>query len=139
LEKEKVEVIQEQEDIYNEEDFKTMSLNKDKKEEKNNSLEEEVIEKKKFEKRTIKCFTHINSTMKVGSIKNIKSEVEKLEIFLNKYYNANLEVDGIFDEDDKEAVVGFQNIKSLESDGIVGPKTLRIINAVYCVKNEKKN
>ena len=100
---------------------------------------EEKIEIKNFEKRTITCLTHINSTMEINSSKNINSEVKKLEIFFNSYFKKNLVVDGYFGLEEKEAVIEFQENKNLDNDGVVGPKTLEVINAVYCVKNENKN
>jgi peptidoglycan hydrolase-like protein with peptidoglycan-binding domain len=96
-----------------------------------------VTENKTFKRRTIKCYTYINSNIKLNSSKNIKSEVEKLEEFLNKYYKESLTVNGIFEESDKEALKRFQEKNNLEVDGILGPKTLKILNAIYCVKNEK--
>jgi peptidoglycan hydrolase-like protein with peptidoglycan-binding domain len=96
-----------------------------------------VTENKTFKRRTIKCYTYVNSNIKLNSSKNIKSEVEKLEKFLNKYYKESLAVNGIFEESDKEALKRFQEKNNLEVDGILGPKTLKILNAIYCVKNEK--
>ncbi|HIP34060.1 MAG TPA: peptidoglycan-binding protein [Bacteroidia bacterium] len=77
--------------------------------------------------------------MEINSSKNINSEVKKLEIFFNSYFKKNLVVDGYFGLEEKEAVIEFQENKNLDNDGIVGPKTLEVINAVYCVKNENKN
>lgn len=95
-------------------------------------------ETKNFEKRTITCMSYINSNIRLGSTKNIKSEVEKLENFLKEYYSEELNVDGFYDQDDMNAVIRFQEEKKLVPDGVVGPKTLRVMNAVYCVKNENK-
>ncbi len=91
-----------------------------------------------FKRRTIKCYTHINSIIKINSNRNIESEVVKLENFFNDYYGEKLNIDGYFGKEDMDAVKRFQKNKNLDIDGIVGPKTLEIINAVYCVKNEKK-
>jgi len=48
-------------------------------------------------------------------------------------------VDGYFGLEERDSVIEFQKNKNLDVDGVVGPKTLEVINAVYCVKNEKKN
>jgi len=88
--------------------------------------------------RTIKCFTYLNSYIKKDSNKNIQSEVLRLEQFFNKFYGKKLIENGDYDYEDSKSVEEFQEKNNLEVDGEVGPKTQMAINAIYCVKTEKK-
>lgn len=54
--------------------------------------------------------------------------IEKLQGFINNYYNAGIKTDGIFGSQTKNQVVEFQKSQGLTPDGVVGPKTLERIN-----------
>ena len=127
------ELVEEKNEVIFEEDYKNIIIPK-----KNTPIKntDNVV---KFNKRKIKCLTHINSIIKLNSNKNINSEVKKLENFFNNYFDKELVVDGYFGLEERDSVIEFQKNKNLDVDGVVGPKTLEVINAVYCVKNEKKN
>ena len=92
----------------------------------------------KVKKKTIKCLTYLNSNIRLNSKNNFPSEVRKLEEFLNKYYNANLEVNGIYESQDAEALKEFQKEQNLDQDGILGPHTREVLNAYYCIQNQNK-
>lgn len=98
-----------------------------------------TVETVKTEKRTITCMSHINSGIRLNSSLNIESEVKNLQKFLNDYYDGELDVNGQYGQDDKNTVIKFQELNNLDADGAVGPQTRRIINAIYCVKNENTN
>ena len=91
-------------------------------------------EKNKSKRKIIKCMTYLNSYIRFGK-KNIYTEVEKLETFLNKYYNTNLEVNGVYEQKDKIALMRFQETEKLEADGILGKTTLDKINTIKCLRN----
>ncbi len=101
------------------------------------NLNKKAVKEVKTE-RKIQCYTYLNSYISLGSKKNINSEVLRLEKFFNRFYNKNLSEDGVFGPEEKSAVEEFQKTNGLEVDGAVGPETQKIINAIYCVKTEKK-
>ena len=93
----------------------------------------------KITERKIKCYTYLNSYIKLNSNKNIPSEVKKLEKFFNSYYDKKLDEDGIYDIADFEAVKELQAENNLKVDGQIGPETQKVINVIYCIKTEKKD
>jgi uncharacterized protein YegL len=80
--------------------------------------------------------------IKLGANNN-KVEVEKLERFLNTYQDEKLEVNGIYDQADYDAVARFQKKYSGEvltpwgydqSTGYVYITTKKKVNEIYCAK-----
>jgi hypothetical protein len=56
------------------------------------------------------------------------NDVKQLQIRLNSDDNAGLVVDGIFGNFTKAAVMKWQTLHHLTADGIVGPKTIAVLN-----------
>jgi len=57
-------------------------------------------------------------------------EVSNLQNFLNKYFNINLESDGVFGSNTNDAVIKYQKGNNLIADGFVGIKTIAKINGI---------
>lgn len=87
------------------------------------------------------CEPYLLGYIKLGS-KNNPREVRKLETFLNTYEQEKLEVNGIYEKNDFEAVKRFQkkNHETLSFWGITQPtgyvylSTQKAINRIYCQK-----
>jgi len=72
-----------------------------------------------------------DSTLKLGSR---GADVIELQTKLN-YAGFNVgKADGIFGPMTKQSVINFQRAYSLVGDGIVGPKTVHVLNKAYLVK-----
>ena len=68
-----------------------------------------------------------NTTLKLGSKGNAVKELQK---FLNKDLNLKLKVDGILGKATIAIVKQWQKAHGLVSDGMVGAKTKKMMNAV---------
>jgi len=60
------------------------------------------------EQVTIECPSHIRTQISPTASNNVRADVERLEQFLNEYYDAGLEIDGQYGRDDQQAVIAFQ-------------------------------
>jgi cell wall-associated NlpC family hydrolase len=77
-----------------------------------------------------------DSTLKFGSM---GPDVVELQTKLN-YVGFNVgKADGIFGSMTKQSVINFQSTYSLVVDGIVGPMTVKTLNAAYLLKQNPKN
>ena len=67
----------------------------------------------------------------IGNVKDIakaeakKDDVKLLQTALNKVLGTNLDIDGIYGENTKQAVRDFQERHDLQVDGVAGPITLK--------------
>lgn len=95
-------------------------------------------------KETTMCDPYIISFIKLGNANNI-DQVKKLETFLNEYQGEKLEINGVYETVDFEAVKRFQKKYSKEilgpwktarPTGYVYMTTLQMINKIYCSKNK---
>ncbi len=86
------------------------------------------------------CEPYLTTYMQMGEA-NLKSDVEKLQIFLNEYMGENLKVDGIYGQATFDAVKRFQTQEFdeilkpwgiTESTGITRETTVRRINNIMC-------
>lgn len=93
--------------------------------------------------RIIECPTYLNGYMKFGTPATA-SEVRKLENFLNDYEGEDLDVNGLYERDDVEAVNRFQlkyRAEVLDPFGLTTPtgnvfnSTRNHINALHCAYN----
>lgn len=88
----------------------------------------------------IECDAHLDTYLRLG-YQNSSVEMEKLEEFLNKYEDEELEVNGVFESSDEAAVMRFQE-KNREAvltpwglenpTGYVYQTTRDHINRLYC-------
>jgi len=60
---------------------------------------------------------------------NSRRVVKRIQKLLNRKIKAGLEIDGVFGPATKAAVEKFQSLHGLKPDGIVGPKTWRLLLA----------
>lgn len=86
------------------------------------------------------CEPYLTTYMQMGEA-NLKSDVEKLQIFLNEYMGENLKVDGIYGQATFDAVKRFQTQEFdeilkpwgiTEATGITRETTVRRINNIMC-------
>jgi|GEM_PF-1518531 len=86
------------------------------------------------------CEPYLTTYMQMGEA-NLKSHVEKLQIFLNEYMGENLKVDGIYGQATFDAVKRFQTQEFdeilkpwgiTEATGITRETTVRRINNIMC-------
>lgn len=76
-----------------------------------------------------------DGTLKLGSM---GPDVVELQTKLN-YVDFNVgKADGIFGSATKQSVINFQRATSLVGDGIVGPITVKTLNAAYLLKQHQK-
>jgi len=63
--------------------------------------------------------------LRVGSKdpKGVKAQVAQLQERLNKIYEEQIGVDGIFGQHTEDMVIDFQETNGLDADGVVGPET----------------
>ncbi len=67
-------------------------------------------------------------TLKYGMF---NKDVKMLQLFLNKKYYAAGVMDGVFGPKTLDSVKRFQKDNKLKADGIVGPKTNKVINSLW--------
>ncbi len=90
------------------------------------------------------CSPYLTSFIRFGD-RNNSDDVKKLQVFLNTYERENLEVDGIYDQDDVDAVKRFQTKHSeilsfwniTAPTGYVYITTQKTINKIYCEQTKK--
>ena len=99
-----------------------------------------VVTETVTEEVTIQCPSYLNTYIRYG-YNNDSQDVLKLEKFLNTYEEENLEENGIFDQEDENAVKRFQiKYRSIVMDpwgmdspsGFVYTTTRNHINALEC-------
>jgi murein L,D-transpeptidase YcbB/YkuD len=93
----------------------------------------------KANQKHLVCDSYINNNklIKLNSATNDINNVLKLEKFLNDYYHSAIAENGIYEIEDMELIKRFQSENQLQVDGVVGLGTIRIINAVQCLKSEE--
>ncbi len=90
------------------------------------------------------CMPYLTSFVRFGYSNN-SDDVKKLQVFLNTYERENLEVNGIYDQDDIDAVRRFQEKHSdtlsfwniTTPTGYVYITTQKAINKIYCEQTKK--
>jgi len=99
-----------------------------------------TVTKKTETKRTVTCNTLINTSLALGS-SNSTNDMALLEDFLNTYQDEDLEVNGVFENEDERAVMRFQEkyrniiltpLGLSEPTGNVYAATRNHINSLYC-------
>jgi lysozyme family protein len=99
------------------------------------TIKEKICSKKSF----IVC-NHNNTGNKLSRLlkmlpivrkgkNNSRRVVKRIQKLLNKKIKAGLEIDGVFGPATKAAVEKFQSLHGLKPDGIVGPKTWKLLLA----------
>ena len=86
------------------------------------------------------CY-YLRGFMKLGDVNNDPIEVKKLQVFLNEFEGAKLDVSGIYDIKTRDAVDAFQNKYKLDvldpwghkaPTGYVYLTTRKQVNEIYC-------
>jgi len=72
----------------------------------------------------------IGNVSKIAQAETLTSEIMSLQEDLNKILGIQIQVDGIYGEQTKEAVLEFQRQNGLQIDGVAGPITKKKIQEV---------